>query len=153
MEGTGTKYDKNTGNYETNLKTNFTISKKQIKSDNYSYELKYPEGIIVPDELLNNEYRLLDGQQESGTYSFVKNTDGTYSVRVVFDQSYVNNAGDTIKGNIWFNGKLSSTKVDGRTILLSQVRIKLILIFLAGILLIQMMKQINITLMFLKKVL
>ena len=69
MEGTGTKYDKNTGNYETNLKTNFTISKKQIKSDNYSYELKYPEGIIVPDELLNNEYRLLDGQQESGTYS------------------------------------------------------------------------------------
>ena len=113
MEGTGTKYDKNTGNYETNLKTNFTISKEQIKSDNYSYELKYPEGIIVPDELLNNEYRLLDEQQQqAGTYSFVKNTDGTYSVRVVFDQSYVNNAGDTINGNIWFNGKLSSTKVD-----------------------------------------
>ena len=113
MGGTGTKYDKNTGNYETNLKTNFTISKKQIKSDNYSYELKYPEGIIVPDELLNNEYRLLDEQQQqAGTYSFVKNTDGTYSVRVVFDQSYVNNAGDTINGNIWFNGKLSSTKVD-----------------------------------------
>lgn len=113
MGGTGTKYDKNTGNYETNLKTNFTISKEQIKSDNYSYELKYPEGIIVPDELLNNEYRLLDEQQQqAGTYSFVKNTDGTYSVRVVFDQSYVNNAGDTINGNIWFNGKLSSTKVD-----------------------------------------
>ena len=113
MEGTGTKYDKNTGNYETNLKTNFTIAKEQIKTDNYSYELKYPEGIIVPDELLNNEYRLLDEQQQqAGTYSFVKNTDGTYSVRVVFDQSYVNNAGDTINGNIWFNGKLSSTKVD-----------------------------------------
>ena len=113
MGGTGTKYDKNTGNYETNLKTNFTIAKEQIKTDNYSYELKYPEGIIVPDELLNNEYRLLDEQQQqAGTYSFVKNTDGTYSVRVVFDQSYVNNAGDTINGNIWFNGKLSSTKVD-----------------------------------------
>lgn len=28
MGGTGTKYDKNTGNYETNLKTNFTIFKK-----------------------------------------------------------------------------------------------------------------------------
>lgn len=127
MEGTGTKYDKNTGNYETNLKTNFTISKKQIKSDNYSYELKYPEGIIVPDELLNNEYRLLDGQQESGTYSFVKNTDGTYSVRVVFDQSYVNNAGDTIKGNIWFNGKLSSTKVDeqGNIVIAGQDKVNL----------------------------
>lgn len=60
MEGTGTKYDKNTGDYETNLKTNFTLSKEQIKSDNYSYELKYPDGIIVPDELLNNTYRLLD---------------------------------------------------------------------------------------------
>ena len=127
MEGTGTKYDKNTGNYETNLKTNFTISKKQIKSDNYSYELKYPEGIIVPDELLNNEYRLLDGQQESGTYSFVKNTDGTCSVRVVFDQSYVNNAGDTIKGNIWFNGKLSSTKVDeqGNIVIAGQDKVNL----------------------------
>lgn len=128
MEGTGTKYDKNTGNYETNLKTNFTISKKQIKSDNYSYELKYPEGIIVPDELLNNEYRLLDEQQQqAGTYSFVKNTDGTYSVRVVFDQSYVNNAGDTINGNIWFNGKLSSTKVDeqGNIVIAGQDKVDL----------------------------
>lgn len=128
MGGTGTKYDKNTGNYETNLKTNFTISKKQIKSDNYSYELKYPEGIIVPDELLNNEYRLLDEQQQqAGTYSFVKNTDGTYSVRVVFDQSYVNNAGDTINGNIWFNGKLSSTKVDeqGNIVIAGQDKVDL----------------------------
>ena len=128
MEGTGTKYDKNTGNYETNLKTNFTISKEQIKSDNYSYELKYPEGIIVPDELLNNEYRLLDEQQQqAGTYSFVKNTDGTYSVRVVFDQSYVNNAGDTINGNIWFNGKLSSTKVDeqGNIVIAGQDKVNL----------------------------
>lgn len=128
MEGTGTKYDKNTGNYETNLKTNFTISKEQIKRDNYSYELKYPEGIIVPDELLNNEYRLLDEQQQqAGTYSFVKNTDGTYSVRVVFDQSYVNNAGDTINGNIWFNGKLSSTKVDeqGNIVIAGQDKVNL----------------------------
>lgn len=128
MEGTGTKYDKNTGNYETNLKTNFTISKEHIKSDNYSYELKYPEGIIVPDELLNNEYRLLDEQQQqAGTYSFVKNTDGTYSVRVVFDQSYVNNAGDTINGNIWFNGKLSSTKVDeqGNIVIAGQDKVNL----------------------------
>lgn len=128
MGGTGTKYDKNTGNYETNLKTNFTISKEQIKSDNYSYELKYPEGIIVPDELLNNEYRLLDEQQQqAGTYSFVKNTDGTYSVRVVFDQSYVNNAGDTINGNIWFNGKLSSTKVDeqGNIVIAGQDKVNL----------------------------
>ena len=128
MGGTGTKYDKDTGNYETNLKTNFTIAKAQIKTDNYSYELKYPEGIIVPDELLNNEYRLLDEQQQqAGTYSFVKNTDGTYSVRVVFDQSYVNNAGDTINGNIWFNGKLSSTKVDdkGNIIIAGQDKVNL----------------------------
>ena len=119
---------KRQGNYETNLKTNFTISKEQIKSDNYSYELKYPEGIIVPDELLNNEYRLLDEQQQqAGTYSFVKNTDGTYSVRVVFDQSYVNNAGDTINGNIWFNGKLSSTKVDeqGNIVIAGQDKVNL----------------------------
>ena len=128
MGGTGTKYDKDTGNYETNLKTNFTIAKAQIKTDNYSYELKYPEGIIVPDELLNNEYRLLDEQQQqAGTYSFVKNTDGTYSVRVVFDQSYVNNAGDTINGNIWFNGKLSSTKVEdkGNIIVAGQDKVNL----------------------------
>lgn len=128
LEGSGTKYDKDTGNYETNLKTNFTISKEQIKEDNYSYELNYPEGIIVPDELLNNNYRLLDDQnQQAGSYSFVKNEDGTYSVRVVFDQDYVRDAGDTISGNIWFKGKLSSTKVDdkGDIIIAGEDKVKL----------------------------
>ena len=115
LEGSGTEYDKDTGNYDTNLKTNFTISKEQIKLDNYSYELTYPEGIIVPDELLNGNYRLLDDQnQQAGNYTFVKNADGTYSVRVVFNQEYVRDAGDTIAGNIWFKGKLSSTKVDDK---------------------------------------
>lgn len=115
LEGIGTKYDKETGNYDTNLKTNFTISKEQIQSDNYNYELKYPEGIIVPDELLNKTYRLLDDEnKQAGNYSFVKNADGTYSVRVVFDQEYVRDAGETINGNIWFKGKLSSSKVDDK---------------------------------------
>lgn len=115
LEGTGTKYDKETGNYDTNLKTNFTISKEQIQSDNYRYELKYPEGIIVPDELLNKTYRLLDDEnKQAGTYSFVKNADGTYSVRVVFAEDYVRDAGETINGNIWFKGKLSSSKVDDK---------------------------------------
>lgn len=130
LEGSGTKYDKDTGDYETNLKINFTITKEQIKSDNYSYELNYPEGIIVPDELLNGNYIFRDDQERQvGNYTFVKNADGTYSIRVVFKQDYINDpeVGDTIAGNIWFKGKLSSTKVDdkGDIIIVGEDKVKL----------------------------
>lgn len=112
LKGKGTIYDTKTGNYTTELHIDFEIPKGNIQSDNYNYEFKYPEGIIVPDNL-NDTYALLDSNDiEVAKYYFVKNADGTYSVKIKFDEKYINNAGNTIKGNIWFEGKLDGSKGD-----------------------------------------
>lgn len=115
FSGSGTKYDTNTGNYKSDLKVNFKINKSDIQSKGYNYELKYPEGIIVPDSLLNVEHDLEDDSKvAAGKFTFVKNEGGTYSVRVKFNQQYVENAGETIDGHIWFKGRLSEKKVDDK---------------------------------------
>lgn len=115
LTGTGTVYDPVSGSYTSNLQTDFEIAKKDITSNGYSYELKYPEGIIVPDSLLNGEYDLPDEKKiTAGKFFFVKNTDGTYSIRIKFDEQYVKNAGDTITGHVWFKGKLSDAKADDK---------------------------------------
>lgn len=110
MTGSGTVYDKTTGNYKSNLEVKFIIPSKDIKDANYSYELKYPEGIIVP--LLGQTFTFKDKNNTAGTFHFVKNEDGTYSARINFDQDYVKNAGTTIEGYLWFEGELSKNKVD-----------------------------------------
>lgn len=113
MVGTGTVYDKTTGNYKSNLKVNFSITSNDIKNANYSYELNYPEGIIIPEGLFNKTFTLEDENKKSaGTFFFVNNADGTYSARIHFDQKYVDKAGDKIDGNLWFEGELSKNKVD-----------------------------------------
>lgn len=113
MAGSGTVYDKTTGNYKSNLKVKFSIPSKDIKNANYSYELNYPEGIIIPEGLFNKTFTLEDENKKSaGTFFFVNNADGTYSARIHFDQKYVDKAGDKIDGNLWFEGELSKNKVD-----------------------------------------
>lgn len=113
MAGTGTVYDKTTGNYKSNLKVKFSIPSKDIKDANYSYELNYPKGIIIPEGLFNKTFTLEDENKKSaGTFFFVNNGDGTYSARIHFDQNYVNKAGDKIDGHLWFEGELSKNNVD-----------------------------------------
>lgn len=113
MAGSGTVYDKTTGNYKSDLKVKFSIPSKDIKDANYSYELKYPEGIIIPEDLFKKTFTLEDENKKSaGTFYFVKNEDGTYSARIHFDQKYVDNAGDNIDGHLWFKGELSKNNVD-----------------------------------------
>ena len=114
MTGKGTEYDKTTGNYKSNLEVSFEIPSKDIKDANYSYELKYPEGIIVP--LIGQTFTFEDKNNTNagtaGTFHFVKNEDGTYSAIINFDQDYVKNAGTTIRGYLWFEGELSKNNVD-----------------------------------------
>ena len=113
MAGTGTVYDKTTGNYKSDLKVNFSIPSNDIKNANYSYELKYPEGIIVP--LIGQTFTLEDkNYTNAGTFHFVKNEDGTYSARIHFDEGYVSKAGNMIDGYLWFKGRLSEKKVDDK---------------------------------------
>ncbi|MFR2047999.1 MAG: hypothetical protein ACLS3U_08705, partial [Lachnospiraceae bacterium] len=128
MAGTGTVYDKTTGNYKSDLKVNFSIPSNDIKNANYSYELKYPEGIVVPDKLIGQTFPLEDeNKTKAGTFHFVKNDDGTYSARINFDQGYVNNAGTTITGHLWFEGELKKTTVtdEGKIVISGEDKVRL----------------------------
>lgn len=48
-------------------------------------------------------YDTYDGSTHSGKYTYEKNADGTYRIKLVLDEDYVNNAGDTIGGSLQFN--------------------------------------------------
>ena len=128
MTGNGTEYDKTTGNYKSELRVNFSIPSADVKDANYSYELKYPEGIIVPDKLIGQTFTLKDEDKTTaGTFHFVKNDDGTYSARINFDQDYVKNAGTTITGHLWFEGELKKTTVtdEGKIVISGEDRLNL----------------------------
>ena len=128
MTGKGTEYDKTTGNYKSELKVNFSIPSADVKDANYSYELKYPEGIIVPGKLIGQTFTLEDeNNTKAGTFHFVDNKDGTYSARINFDQDYVKNAGTTITGHLWFEGELKKTTVtdEGKIVISGEDKVKL----------------------------
>ena len=123
MTGTGTEYDKTTGKMCPSCQ-----ERADVKDANYSYELKYPEGIIVPDKLIGQTFTLKDEDKTTaGTFHFVKNDDGTYSARINFDQDYVNNAGTTITGHLWFEGELKKTTVtdEGKIVISGEDKVKL----------------------------
>ena len=126
--GDKTKYDPTTGTYSSNLKINFEIKKQDIEKNGYNYELKYPDGIIVPDDLLKDEHELPDENNTvAGKFHFIKNNDGTYSIRIKFDPSYVANAGEKITGHAWFNGKIGEEKTneDGNIVVTGSDKLKL----------------------------
>ena len=126
--GDKTKYDPTTGTYSSNLKINFEIKKQDIEKNGYNYELKYPDGIIVPDDLLIGEHELPDDKTTvAGKFHFIKNNDGTYSIRIKFYSSYVANAGEKITGHAWFNGKIGEEKTneDGNIVVTGSDKLKL----------------------------
>ncbi|XCP85582.1 SpaA isopeptide-forming pilin-related protein [Roseburia hominis] len=108
VSGSGTTYDPNTGDFQTNLKIDFTFEKGEANGSS-EYVFNYPKGVWVPGNLLNKEEDLLDENKTvAGKYSFVENEDGTYSVHVKFDQDYLNTAKDKITGHVAFDGILTT---------------------------------------------
>ncbi|MDY2629457.1 MAG: SpaA isopeptide-forming pilin-related protein [Lachnospiraceae bacterium] len=112
ISGSGTKYDPDKDCYSSDLRIEFELTKNDISTES-TYYYTYPEGITIPDGLLDQEKDLYDKSgTKAGTYIFVKNADGTYSVKIKFDDSYVSYAGDTITGYVQFNGKIDADKVN-----------------------------------------
>ncbi|MDY2699250.1 MAG: hypothetical protein SOV61_06860, partial [Lachnospiraceae bacterium] len=75
---------------------------------NTAYTYTYPAGITVPDDIVNKgAQNLYDGDKLAGTYQFIKNEDGTYSVQVIFNENYVNESGDNVTGYVQFEGSFS----------------------------------------------
>lgn len=110
VSGTGTEYDKQTDYFTTNLNIEFKMTKEQAAEAGNTFTFTYPQGIVVPDSLLNTEHTGYDGnKKEAFTYQFVKNEDGTYSVTVKLLDTYLAGVqdGSEMTGYISFKGKLA----------------------------------------------
>lgn len=87
ISAVNTKYDSKTDSFATFVTITFTFPGKEDQkavSPGTTYTYIYPEGVIIPDGLLNTEQTLLDkSRNQAGTYKFIKNADGTYSVTCV----------------------------------------------------------------------
>ena len=112
ISGNGTKYDENGNIYSSDLRIDFKFSADAVLS-NQSYYYEYPEGIIIPDALLNQTYTLYDSQnKKAGTYHFEKTDDGKYRVVIDFEEGYVTIENDDITGYIEFAGQIDASKAD-----------------------------------------
>lgn len=114
LSGNDTKYDPITDTFSTKVRIEFhftTDTGKPTAGTVYTYT--YPAGISVPDDIVNKgEQNLYDGDKLAGTYQFVSNGDGTYSVRVIFNKDYVDVSSSTVTGYVQFNGSFSKADMD-----------------------------------------
>ncbi len=105
-------YDPSVNKFKTTIHVDFRIPGSAF-SNTTTYTYDYPEGIEIPESLLNREHPLEDNR---GTYRFEK-VDGVYRLSVIL--SSVNQTQDDVTGFVNFNGTLDATKVheDGRIVL------------------------------------
>lgn len=115
LTGGETRYDADRNVYSSDLKVDFIFQKEQIEKNGYQYYYEYPEGVIIPNGLLdgkNHDLYDADGKK-AGTYRFEKTESGAYRLAIDFDQAYVAAAGETIQGFVQFSGEIDGTKADG----------------------------------------
>ena len=115
LTGGETRYDADRNVYSSELKVDFNFQKDQIEKNGYQYYYEYPEGVIIPNGLLdgkNHDLYDADGKK-AGTYRFEKTKSGAYRLAIDFDQAYVAAAGETIRGFVQFSGEIDGTKADG----------------------------------------
>lgn len=105
-------YDPSVNKFKTTIHVDFRIPGSAF-SNTTTYTYDYPEGIEIPESLLNREHPLEDNR---GTYRFEK-VNGVYRLSVIL--SDVNQTQDDVTGFVNFNGTLDATKVqeDGRIVL------------------------------------
>lgn len=105
-------YDPTVDKFNTTIRIDFRIPGSAF-SNTTIYTYDYPEGIEIPESLLNREHPLEDNR---GTYRFEK-VNGVYRLSVIL--SDVNQTQDDVTGFVNFNGTLDATKVqeDGRIVL------------------------------------
>lgn len=94
LSATGVVYNAQNDTFSSFVTVKFLFPKidgqKAVSSEKvYSYT--YPDGIIIPDALLNTQETLLDkdGITHAGTYRFTKDDKGKYSVHATFFADYV----------------------------------------------------------------
>ncbi len=109
LTGSGTKYDANGKVYSSELKIEFSFPSGAAQQQGGSYYYEYPQGILIPDGLMNGKtYELNDKSgRRAGTYYFEKTETGTYRVRIDFDESYLQTTRGDIEGYLQFAGQIA----------------------------------------------
>lgn len=116
LSGNETKYNPATDQFITKVRIDFQFTAATGKpTAGTVYTYTYPEGITVPDDVVSKgTQNLYDGDKLAGTYQFIKNEDGTYSVQVIFNEDYVNESGDTVTGYVQFEGSFSKKDMNDK---------------------------------------
>ena len=110
-ESSQTTYDPNKHLYYTRVNLDFIFNTSTMSKDSSEYYFEYPEGIIIPDDLLDDSKELHDSKHhKAGTYRFEKGENGKYRVIIDFDPEYVKTAGSEIEGFVNFNGSIDENK-------------------------------------------
>lgn len=124
MSGSGTSYDQFTDTYDTVLAIEFAVHKDTIEATNNQFTYMLPEGIIIPDKLLNSSHIAYQGEGankiEGFEYVFkevtVTNADGTtstrYTVDITFLDSYMEKAEGLVSGSFKFDAQYTGSSVD-----------------------------------------
>lgn len=116
LSGNETKYNPATDQFTTKVRIDFQFTAETGKpTAGTVYTYTYPKGITVPDDVVSKgAQKLYDGDKLAGTYRFIDNGDGTYSVQVIFNQDYVNESGDTVTGYVQFEGSFSKEDMNDK---------------------------------------
>ena len=106
-------YDPTKDVFETEIRVDFTIPGSTFNNDN-TYIYDYPEGVLIPDNLLGGTGYILEGNR--GNYWFEKRADGGYRLRITFNLN--EGTQDDVKGYVDFTGELDASKVqdDGKLV-------------------------------------
>ncbi len=109
LSGNGTIYNPITDMFSTQVRIDFQFNATTgMPTAGTTYTYTYPSGIEIPDEVIQKgTQNLYDGDKKAGTYQFIKNDDGTYSVQIIFASSYIASAGETVKGYVQFEGSFN----------------------------------------------
>lgn len=109
----GAKYDPETNTFQTEVYIQYLFEADKRPEAGTTYTYTYPKGIVIPGDKLGEAILVDDYGETAGTYQFVENADGTYSIKIKYDQSYLteHNTGE-IKGKAHFRIELSKDNVN-----------------------------------------
>ena len=92
---TSAQYNPITDQVEVSFHMTFSMTRADIQNANCQFTYVLPKGIIIPDDMLGKTYVGRDTSGARGfTYQFVKNDDGTCSVLIDVDKTYIYNHDD-----------------------------------------------------------
>lgn len=110
LSGNNTTYNPATDTFQTQVRIDFRFTQKPAAGQTYTYT--YPQGVAVPGNYVGKDLTLMDGDKVSGSYRFVKNENGTYTVQVKFNQDYIDGASNEVKGYVQFAGTFTKENMD-----------------------------------------